>query len=171
MTANNNSLSTGSDSGDIVISPEPAVVNISPLGFHRYSSEFYEAARSLQRPESYSPVHYYLYCRSLELVLKAYLLAKGISKKKLKNKFRHDLEKTLRKADSLGLGGTVSISDEQRVHLALANAHYKSKAFEYFEVSTWFRRMKGQSKLPSLDVLDSLVGSLLDGIKQICVEA
>lgn len=171
MAANSDPSSDGSDSKHIVIKVEPAVVNISPLGFHRYASEFYEAARSLQRPENYSPVHYYLYCRSLELALKAYLLAKGISKKKLKNKFRHDLKKTLRKAESLGLGDEVSLSDEQRDHLALANAHYKSKAFEYFEVSTLVSQMKGQHNLPDLDVLESLSGSLLKGIRQTCIEA
>ncbi len=169
-----NQPDSSDDSGnshDVIVRPKPAVANISPLGFHRYASEFYAAAQSIGRPEGFSPVPYYLYCRSLELALKAYLLANGVSKKRLKGKFGHDLEKALRKAESLGLSDHVLLSSEQHEQIAVANGHYKSKAFEYFQVPTLIDRIKGRHKLPDLDALGSLTGSLLEGIEQVCIEA
>jgi hypothetical protein len=171
MIDNRDSRGPVPESRNILIKVEPAIVNISPLGFHRYSSEFYDAAKSLETTESYSPVPYYLYCHSLELALKAYLLAKGTSKGSLKNKYGHDLEKSLHQAESFGLGNEFPLSSKERAHIALANAHYKKKGFEYFDVSALVSGLKGQRKLPELEVLDSLIESLLNGIKQTCLEA
>jgi len=68
--------------GNTVITPATATVNISPIGFHHYASQFAASARQAQAGlgGTFSPVPYYLYCRSLELVLKAFLLAKGVPK-------------------------------------------------------------------------------------------
>ena len=46
----------------IVITPEPVVVRLGPLGFLRYAGEFLNAAHSVPRLPTFSPVPYYLYC-------------------------------------------------------------------------------------------------------------
>jgi hypothetical protein len=63
--------------GNVVIKVPPMVLHISPLGFHRYASEFLRAAQGFKINDGFSPVPYYLICRSTELSLKAFLLAKG----------------------------------------------------------------------------------------------
>lgn len=67
-----------------VIEVRTAHLFVSPLGFHFYASEFLDAARSAKRPEHFSPVPYYLYCRSIELSLKSFLLCKGVPKDDLR---------------------------------------------------------------------------------------
>ena len=44
-----------------------------------------------------------LLCNALELVLKAYLLHRGITRQTLKNEYRHKLKETLREAVARGL--------------------------------------------------------------------
>jgi hypothetical protein len=88
--------------GNYVLKAEPGLLHISPLGFHRYASEFLRAAQGFKINDGFSPVPYYLICRSMELALKAFLLAKGLPKKKLKERnLGHDLEKVLNKAISM----------------------------------------------------------------------
>jgi hypothetical protein len=82
--------------------PVTDVREISSIGYGFMASKalFAESAKiSAQTAAvgSYSPVPYFLYCRSLELVLKAYLLARGVSKGNL-NKFGHDLLKLVEEA-------------------------------------------------------------------------
>jgi len=60
------------------------MLHINPLGFHRYASEFLRAAQDFRMNDGFSPVPYYLVCRSIELALKAFLLAKGIPEGEVK---------------------------------------------------------------------------------------
>jgi len=85
----------------------------------------------------FSPVPYYCFSRSIELSLKAFLLAKNESLDSLKRPIGHDLEKALEKAVSLGLPDIVVISSHHKAELKKANCYYSEKAgkgFEYFQV-------------------------------------
>lgn len=44
----------------VTVVPETAHLFISPLGFHRYASEFLATARISKRSDPFSPVPYYL---------------------------------------------------------------------------------------------------------------
>jgi hypothetical protein len=55
---------------DIMIQAEPIVFNIKPYGFQRYAQEFMYAERTFEATDNFSPVPYYLLCRSIELSLK-----------------------------------------------------------------------------------------------------
>lgn len=154
---------------DVVIKAPPMVLHISPLGFHHYAAEFLRASHGFQNKDSFSPVPYYLYCRSIELVLKAFLLAKGVSKKELKGrKLGHDLERVLEKACSMGLDEVVSISTQHREELKKANAYYASKGFEYFEVT---RTVTGYRNLPALPILTDLASLLVAKVEPVCWQA
>ncbi len=84
------------------IKAKHVTINITPFGFYHYGKEFFDAAVGFKQSTKYSPVSYYLYCHSIELFLKAFLLVKGVSKKELKNSknYGHNLEKILKKQES-----------------------------------------------------------------------
>jgi hypothetical protein len=155
--------------GNVVIKAPPMVLNISPLGFHRYAAEFLRAAHDFQGNGGFSPVPYYLFCRSTELALKAFLLAKGIPKKSLKERnLGHDLEKVLKKAISMGLAEVISISPRHMEELRKANNYYASKGFEYFEV---IKAATGHQNLPDLPILSDLASLLVSKLEPICLQA
>ena len=88
-----------------------------PDGFHHYASEFATSAQQAQAAglgSAFSPVPYYLYCHSLELGLKAFLLTKGATKHELKNVLRHNLRKILPEARARGLEQTVPFAAQPR---------------------------------------------------------
>ena len=145
------------------------LLHISPLGFHRYAGEFLRAAKDFPTNETFSPVPYYLICRSIELALKAFLLARGVSKRELKlRSLGHDLEKVLEKAVSMGLDEIVSISFQHNEELKKANSYYLSKGFEYFEVIS---AVTGYRNLPNLTVLSEFATLLGTNLKQVCMQA
>ena len=156
-------------SNPIVIKPEPVVVRISPLGFHRYASEFLRAARSVSVDSSFSPVPYYLYCRSLELALKAFLLTKNVSIRELKSRdLGHDLVKVLDKAKTIGLGQLLTVTSAHERELVKANNYYASKGFEYFEV---MKAVRGYPDLPEVSVLAEFASHLIAALEHVCWHA
>ena len=161
-------LTRDNNMGNVVIKAEPIVLNISPLGFHRYSNEFLKAAQDFKGEDRFSPVPYYLYCRSIELCLKSFLLAKGVSKVTLKKKLGHNLEKNINKAESLGLSDVVVIATQHRKELKKANEYYVSKGFEYFEV---LKAVTGYRNLPDLSLLSDLASLLVSKLESVCMSA
>ena len=156
---------------DIVISVGAATANISPIGFHGYASEFATYARQAREGSAgrFSPVSYYLYCHSLELVLKAFLLAKGVQKENLKKRsLGHDLCKILTKAKALGLEQEVPLAAGWEVEIQKANSYYADKRFEYFHVIAAF---VGYPDLPAFNVLNEIVTTLLEKLEQTCLAA
>lgn len=154
----------------IVIKVPPFELFISPMGFHRYASDFLGAAKGIEIKNEFSPVPYYLVCRSLELSLKAFLLAKGVSKEKLKDRrsLGHDLEKVLGKAISLGIDEFVSLLPSYKVELAKANKYYASKGFEYFKI---VKAATGYRDLPEINVLSDFATHLVDKLNEVCLKA
>ena len=152
-----------------VIIPGPLRVNLSPLGFHYYASHFLAAARSAPPARGFSPVGYYLYCRALELVVKAFLLERGVPQSDLKKKsLGHDLLRLLANADELGLAALVEVTASEREEIRKANDYYVDKGFEYFAV---IRAVTGYSALPDLAVLDQLAQRLVTGLHDCCLNA
>ena len=155
--------------GNYVIKTKPVLLYISPLGFHRYESEFFRVAQDFKSNDGFSPVPYYLICRSVELALKAFLLAKGVPEEKLRRKtLGHDLEKVLNKAISMGLDKVVSISPQHKMELRKANNYYASKGFEYFEV---IRAVTGYQNLPDFSALSDFALLLLSKLEPLCLQA
>jgi len=155
-------------SKNIVIQAEPIVINISPIGFHRYAQEFLRAEEAFQTTDNFSPVPYYLLCRSIELSLKAYLLLKGYKKKYLKRKIGHNLKKLLRKVQELNIREIIAISIEESDNILKANVYYEKKGFEYFFV---IDAVTGYKELPDVELLRSLSTRLVDKLYQPCLNA
>ncbi len=146
---------------------QPLHINASPFEFHLYASEFLVAARAIPLSRTFSPVRYFLYCRAIELALKAFLLASGVGKSALtkKDKFGHNLVRGLDWAKERGLHGFISVTEMWAGELRKANAYYDSKAFEHFDVG---KAARGYSDLPSLKVLDEFAASLLANTESVC---
>lgn len=154
-------------SQNVVIKAEPITLHISPYGFFHYGKEFFNVAKDIKQSTNYSPVPYFLYCHSIELVLKAFLLGKGVPKQDLpkKNLYGHDLEKILKKAKNLELGKFIEITLEQEKEISKANKYYAFKGFEYFEV---IKAMKAYPELPDLLLLAKVTSELLTSLKSFC---
>lgn len=122
----------------------PSKAPPTPIGFIRYSLDFFESAIAVDDClgkkdgyEIFAPVPVlFLAGQSIELALKAYLLFKGISIYDLKSqkKYGHDLHRCLRKAKELGLYQIVRLSAEEEALLELLNALYATKQLQYIVV-------------------------------------
>ncbi len=155
-------------SGHVTVKVGTQQVNLSPYGFNHYAAEYLAVARSVEVGSSFSPVPYYLYCRCLELGLKAFLLLKGFTKNELKRKLSHDLDAIIVKAESLGLSDFLVLSDEEKYEISKANKYYSNKDFEYFNV---LNVSQGHSQLPNLRDLDNIGARIIDNLLEACLNA
>jgi hypothetical protein len=150
-----------------LIMPPPIRLNLTPLAFHQFAERFRDVARVAQVPSGFSPVPYYLYCRAIELSLKAFLLLNGVTKVEISRRtLGHDLVRNLDRAEALGLSAIVPVTGEERMQVVKANAYYVDKDFEYANV---MRAVRGYRDLPDLSVLDLLVDRLLVQLKPLCL--
>lgn len=143
---------------------------ITALGFWRYADEFLRAATvveaSAKRHFDILPPRYYLLGHSIELALKAFLLAKGVTPTELRLKqynMAHNLEKALVRAEGLGLADVVNIPPKERTAIMLLNKTYGRKSYEYLET--------GSIHIPPTDTLFSVVNRVLPAIKHLCIDA
>ncbi len=151
---------------DYVLKTETAHFFVSPLFFINYAEDFFEASSSHDSSRNFSPVKYYLVCHSIELSLKAFLLLKGVSKSKIKNRsLGHDLSKILEKCESLGINKIVQISDPQKSVISELNEWYSRKGFEYFEIKNL---SAGANELPDIALAQELATLLINKLKAPC---
>lgn len=151
------------------ITPEPVKGNVGPLALHVYGSDFLRAARALPPREGFSPVAYYLCCRSVELTLKAFLRTKGVPIAKLRSprNFGHNLERLLDEATRLDLLSVVRLSKDHQAAIRLANKYYQSKLFEYLDDARGlFEALTGYGSRPDLDVLRSAAEILVADVEK-----
>lgn len=145
---------------------QPIHFNVSPTGFLVYATDFLNAYESYKSDIKFSPASYYLVCRSLELSMKSFLLAKGITRQEIKNEYGHDLQKILRKAKELGINTTSPISETQEEQIVKANDWYARKGFEYFELQNI---VDGPETLPNLQALAEIARCLVKNLKPFCL--
>lgn len=116
-----------------VLEIHDAEMHVDAHWFRRFAEDFLSAARAFLPPDTrFSPVPYFLACRSIELSLKCFLIAAGVERAELK-RLGHDLEAALIRAEELGIETHLDVTPEERESLKNANAFYRHKEFEYFE--------------------------------------
>jgi hypothetical protein len=112
----------------------------------------------------YSDPVYFLYGRSIELALKAFLVARGVPYSELRSRtYGHDLIALLRRARRHRLGQFAKISKKEMGALALLNAQYSSKRFEYIVTGTF--------SIPNLFGVQLFVHQLIAALKDYCIRA
>jgi len=85
-----------------------------------------------------------------------------------KRSLGHDLDKILNKSIKLGLCSIVTISNEEKAHIAKANRWYVRKGFEYFEIRNI---IENRSTLPDIRVLDRLANQIIEKLEPVCLAA
>ena len=135
-------------------------VRMRPLLFHRYADEFWEVGAEMT--SDFTPVRCFLYCKSIELSLKAFLLAKGVTVSMLRSRKKtgigHNLVNALREAESRGLSDFVEIAQESREELRKANDLYMVKGLEYADN---YEVMMSGGRFPDPNVLSKFARVLI----------
>lgn len=109
------------------------VQHVDAYWLRHYAGDFLDAADAFEPPKNrFSPVPYFLICRSIELSLKSFLFTVGFNWKERKS-LNHDLENALSSAEDNGLSTYIEITSDDRDVLRKANRLYPKKEFEYFE--------------------------------------
>src|SRR5262249_39379708 len=112
---------------------------------------YVEATRRLDQlltvPKFAFPV-YFLLCHAMELALKAYLAASGVSAKTLRNEIRHDLEQGLRDAKSHGLAA----DDRFQGLVSWLRLYHLDHSFRYRKASGFVRYA---SAAEAADIIES----------------
>ena len=137
-----------------------------PSSFHHLAGQYLRAAESCEMTDGFPRVKLFLYCRSIELSLKAFLLAKGVALSKLKGKkgIGHNLERGLEEAKLLGLLDVVEVTCLYEEELRKANYYYvKKQGTEYLD--DYEVVMKG-SHLASLKVLSEFGSMLVEKLEE-----
>ena len=154
-------------SGDIVITPGTGHFRISPVGFFGRAEEFHDASVLLsEKTGRFSFVAAFLSCRSIELALKAYLLARGDSLNQVKN-LGHDLHETMIESYARGIDVVVDLTAAERDLILAINDDYMDHNYAYFDLYSALSAPKN----PDLHLLPTVARKLLDGVKQGCLDA
>ena len=151
------------------ISIAGATARLSPLALHKYAKDFLRAGISLEASGvPFSPVQYYLLAHSVELALKAFLSANGITLEELARNYGHSLMKLLRAAENRGITADVSLCSEHIEEIQHADKYYSEKVFEYPAIS---EAIKGYPQKPNLVILCSAAELLVTRIEALCLSA
>jgi HEPN domain-containing protein len=147
----------------VVVIPGPTHVYLGPLGTHRRASDFLEAAEFVrERQGRFTPVAAFLCCRSVELTLKAFLLARDNASGKVKE-FGHDIVHLLIEAHARGLDAVVRLSADELAALPQANDDYMNNRLAYFDL---FATISHYPKQPEPAALADVAAKLLAGVER-----
>jgi hypothetical protein len=137
----------------------------SPFGILPYAYEYRAAAQlvhNARTKDTPSMPAYSLMGRSLELALKSFLRARGLSVKDLRG-VGHDLAKAFRKARELGLRRVVELHDFHGESIDGLSDAYRNHRFRYIE--------NGMMSLPKWDWLDLTASLLIVGLHDYAIRA
>jgi hypothetical protein len=157
-----------------VVRGREAYTCFMPLGFHILAREFLGAAEDIQVKGDFSLVQGFLYCRSIELSLKAFLLAKNVPVSRFKGRkgIGHDLNRGLKEAELKGLVDIVEIPSIYKEELRKANDYYATKqGFEYMDDYDVLMRWRSVSDFPSIEVLSDFASRLVAKLGKVCEES
>jgi hypothetical protein len=129
-------------------------VNLAPDAFALWAKHYLYCSRQFRGGyNAFSPVPYFLLCRSIELSLKSRHL-RTMSQQEVKDKLGHDLFKSY-----MALSATERVLDALQVSvLKGASTVYKGKEFEYFKADD---ALTGYKRFPDLQQLDQIAQRLL----------
>lgn len=163
----------GAGKGDMVTGRE-AYASFGPAGFHILAGEYLQGAEDVRVRGDFSLVKCFLYCRSIELSLKAFLLAKDFPVGRLRGKkgIGHDLVRGLEEAELRGLGDVVRVRRIYKEELGKANDYYATKqGFEYMDDCDVLMKWRGVSDFPNIEVLCQFARTLDKRLGLICVRS
>jgi len=138
----------------------------TPYGLWRYGNDFRRAAVTVyaeHRTVGFMPL-YFLLGQSIELSLKAFLLARGLPLNELRRKkYGHNLEKLLNEALERGLSRQVELEQEHVAAINLLGIEYLARQFQYINT--------GSKVLPEVQLVVGAAEALSRGLEQFCAKA
>lgn len=150
-----------------ILKADPIHISITPYGFYSFAFDYYNTAKKASEIDFKKRINYpayFLYCRSIELAIKAILLAsKKYSISEIKT---HDFSKLLPKLDRTAKK-LLMISDSDVKMLLILDKWYKTdqKRFEYFSLDTsgiFPINSNIYPGLPTLKEIDKLTNYMLN---------
>jgi len=139
---------------DITIKVPHMKINIDPLAFRYWASQYYICKQQFNPPSRFSPLPYFLLCRSIELSIKSLLLSSGNTKETVKRLYSHDI---IRAYNALYEDSRI-LREEELKELEFANEIYRKKGFEYLIPKDV---LSGYNEHPNLEILDGIAKKLL----------
>ena len=122
-----------------MIQVQPATVVMTGIEFMQYANHYLDAAEYLAVRKSaawFDPLPYQLLCQSLELHLKSFIwLADRVSRKTMKNKYGHDIEKLWRHAKERKVSRYCQPTSSRDEAIRLLGPYYKDRRFAYLDLS------------------------------------
>jgi hypothetical protein len=150
-----------------VIQVGAATVVMPGIEFMQYGNHYLDAAEYLARSDIntwFDPLPYQLLCQSLELHLKSFIWLKDrLSRKTVKNKYGHDIEKLWRHAKERGISRYCSPTPARDAAISLLGPYYKDRKFAYLDLSMSF---EGIPKVRSQPEAKSTVTRLCRQLKK-----
>mgnify|MGYP006097278469 CR=1 FL=1 len=97
--------------------------------------DYLKATKTLQTNPIFADYPYY-FCafQSIELSLKAFLRAKGMTKNEMKGKFGHSIRKLYERAKKEGLSDLIELTEEDEGMLLQCGELFTQKVYQYTEV-------------------------------------
>ena len=152
--------------GRKVVGGYTAFICMLPGSFRHLADDYLRAAEGCEARDDFPRVKLFLYCKSIELSLKAFLFAKGVPLAEMKGRegIGHNLERGLEKAKFVGLLDIVEVPCLYEEELRKANYYYvKKQGTEYLD--DYEVVMKG-SQFPSLKVLSGFASMLVEKLEE-----
>jgi hypothetical protein len=132
---------------------------ILAIGFIKDAEAYVESARQLERlpggSSRFRQPTYFLLCQAMELALKAYLAASGMSNRTLRNEIGHNIEVALRHAQRFGLDPADARFPEL---VSWLSPFHVDHSFRYYKSGGWRR-------LPLASEAAEIIGNTIGPIK------
>lgn len=139
----------------------PSMMNsaITPRGLHTHGKEFFAAAEAVYlspKPEPFPLA--FLWGRSIELLMKSYLLSAGLTVKQLRSRnFGHNLVALHKAASAQGIDSLIGTDTIIPGLMQLLNIEYGTKRLEYRESGTIYH-------IPDAEIARRVIKRLIRGV-------
>lgn len=132
---------------------------ITPRGLHTHGKEFFSAAEAVYSLSKPAPLPLaFLWGRSIELLLKSYLLSVGVTLDQLRSrKYGHNLVALHKKASAQGIDSLIGKDAIIPGFMQLLNIEYGTKRLEYRESGTMYH-------IPDAKVARQIIQRLIRGV-------
>ena len=137
----------------------------TPFGLWRYGNDFMRAATTIlinHNEQAFMP-YYFLIGQSIELSLKAFLLADGVELEVLHKKYGHKLDQLITLANEHNIQEVVNIKNTHVAVIDLMSKEYNGKRYQYIKT--------GMMNLPHIPLVHEAGELLSTELKNFCYEA
>ena len=142
------------------------LLRVAHADAHVRTSSLEQFARELES-STHLFVIYFLYARSIELSLKAFLSCNDKSEKELRSSaFGHNLTACLREAERVGLASVFPLNKGHRMVIEWISHPYAGKDLEYTKVAPGGSRI---TEMPDMVWTAAVARSLIDSIRGVCL--